>query len=202
VSEKLDPFDPNRDEAALSITHMFVRAGVDQQVVDTLLQLIQCRFEWVAKNKKRQRHIGDSLPTQVVIDDAILEILKCDPNVWNDRFHVLAYATIAMEHIVLRHSTKKKVAKRGGKVRISSLLKTDPLDVDSLRDDDAERVQEALQKLFDQDPLKATIIRSRVWAKWTFVKIGEELGISESKVRRLFRSGLALMYRELSDAAN
>lgn len=191
-SKLVDPFDESND---FSFTRIFDDAKVDDELAELVCKLMDQRLTRIAKAKKRQLTIGDSLATAELVDDAVLRLLRPNGKAFNDRLHILHTAAKAIEQIALNHLKKKH---KGG-VFVSSLSNSDPVDHKSVQPAEVEIVQSAILVLERLDPRSALIVRLRDSCCMNFEEIGEEISLSERQVRTLYRQALARLRRIIED---
>ena len=97
---------------------------------------------------------------------------------WNSRGHFFGAAARAMQRILVENARRKRSVKAGGeykRVEISQVA----AEVRG-RQVDVLEVHEALQKLEEQDPRKAELVRLRFFAGLTLSEAAGALGISAS----------------------
>jgi len=191
------PHEDEYEQSSLSLTRIFAEAGLNRQMGEMAHRVIFKRFAQVAREQKRWMGVGNSLPTMELVDDAVLRLLRSNPEQWNDRLHILATAAQAIEQLTIDHLRRKNALKRGGGVQINSLSLSDPLDPNSISSEETERVQAALMRLQEHDTDLATIVRLRAFGELSFVEIAKEMDLDADAVGYRYRKGLAWLHKEI-----
>jgi RNA polymerase sigma factor (TIGR02999 family) len=99
---------------------------------------------------------------------------------YDSRSHFLAVAATAMRQRLIDSARRRQALKRGGD------RQRQPLDEIAAPETDEEllALDEALQKLAEQDPLKARLVELRYFAGMTGAEAAKALGISPSTADR------------------
>ncbi len=108
-------------------------------------------------------------------------------------------AAQAIRRILVDHARSAKRQKRGGgqpNVRLSDVTPVVPQ-----ADFDVLALDEALQRLAQQEPLDARIVEMRFFAELTIEEVAEVLGLNEKTIRRHWAFAKAWLYSELSNDA-
>ena len=112
---------------------------------------------------------------------------------WDNRGHFLAAAAEAIRRILIDNARRKRAEKHGGR------LERVPLDNLAAAAPDGEvlALNEALDKLATNDPLKAQLVELRYFAGLTGDQAAEVLGISASTADRHWTYARAWLQAEL-----
>src|SRR5262249_19673440 len=116
---------------------------------------------------------------------------------WNGRGHFFGAAAEAMRRILVESARRRKSARRGGdRIRIE----LDPVDsaVSEPRHD-LLSLDEALEKLNQQDHEAAELVKLRYFASLTIPQAAEVLGISPRKADFVWSFARAWLRREIAD---
>ncbi len=188
------PFDQSCISSREPITEMFRRAGTDPMVANQLYELVRQRFRQIGIVRKRVLGAGDSLPTDVVVDEVFIKLLRSHPDHWQNREHVVRAAALAMQHVVINHlrrtrrNPEKELTTSGSGI-------ADPNAVES----DAElAVQDSISRLSDLHPQWATIVRLKHFGQLTFAEVATEMELTIHQVQSRHQLALAWLRRDLS----
>jgi RNA polymerase sigma factor (TIGR02999 family) len=114
---------------------------------------------------------------------------------WQNRAHFFGAAAIAMRRILVEQARRKRTAKRGGG---QANLDLDDIDIAiEAPDVDLLGLDEALDRLQEEDPRKASIVSLRFFAGLEREEIAELLGVSVRTVDREWKYCVARLHREL-----
>ena len=112
---------------------------------------------------------------------------------FNDRGHFFAAAAAAMHRILIDNARRKRAQKHGGG------LQRQPLDAVAAPEPDENllALDEALEKLAAQDPVKARLVELRYFAGLTGDQAAEALGIAPSTADRHWAYARAWLRAEI-----
>jgi RNA polymerase sigma factor (TIGR02999 family) len=113
---------------------------------------------------------------------------------WDSRGHFFAAAAEAMRRILVENARRKRSRKRGGH------LKRVELDEDFTRHSSSDHLvalDEALQKLASEDPVKAELVKLRCFAGLSHQDAARALGISRPTADRYWAYAKTRLYCEL-----
>lgn len=140
----------------------------------------------------RQRY---SIQPTELVNECSLRLFGLDKISWQDRAHFLALATTTMRRVLIDQARRKQADKREG-IEITLITSH----VGELEEAlDIERIDEALRRLEEISSEKAKIVELKFFGGLTNEEVAEVLEISESTVKRSWRSARAWLYAELND---
>jgi RNA polymerase sigma factor (TIGR02999 family) len=153
----------------------------DQQAAAQLLPLVYDELRQLAAQRLAQEKPGQTLQATALVHEAYLRLVGDDePRVYRDRRHFFAVAASAMRRILIDQARRKKTEKHGG-----GRLRQELLDLAaSPCDDELLAVNEALEQLATEDPVKARLVELRYFAGLTSDQAADVLGISPSTADR------------------
>jgi RNA polymerase sigma factor (TIGR02999 family) len=168
----------------------------DPHAADRLLPLVYDELRKLAAQKLAQEKPGQTLQATALVHEAYLRIVGGDKvQHWNSRGHFFAAAAEAVRRILVESARRKQSRKHGADwqrrdVEIDALVAAEPkMDLVAL--------DEALQRLAAQDPLKAKLVELRYFAGLTGDQAADVLGISSSSMDRHWTYTRAWLRREL-----
>lgn len=161
----------------------------DQGALNELLPLVYDELRRVAANQLRNERSDHTLQATALVHEAYLRLLEQKEVDWNNRLHFFSIAAEMMRRILVNYAIQRNAKKRGdGAAKIAldeaiSFSKEKELDVVVL--------DEVLNELARFDPDQAKIVELRFFAGLTIEETAQALGISDSTVKREWRSAKA-----------
>jgi RNA polymerase sigma factor (TIGR02999 family) len=155
-----------------------VEAG-DPSAADELLPLVYQELRTLAAAKLAHEKPGQTLQATVLVHEAWLRLVGSDADIhWNGRGHFFGAAARAMQRILVENARQKKRLRAGGEYQRVELSESTA----SVRSSsvDVLAIDEALEKLEQQDHRKAELVRLRFFAGLTLPEAARALGISSS----------------------
>jgi len=149
-----------------------------------------------------QHHLARSggpltLSATTLLHEAYLDISERERATFPDRNRFLGYASRVMRGLIIDYSRRRQAQKRGGLFEITAIA-TDVPDVGA----DADRLSdlsEALEGLEAADARLARIVDLKYFCGFSFVEIGNMLGLSERTVQRDWEKARIYLHRVLRD---
>ena len=164
------------------VTHILnaIEQG-DAKAADELLPLVYEELRLLAAQKLSREPPGQTLQATALVHEAYLRLVGMEDQNWDNRGHFFKAAAEAMRRILVERARKKKSLKYGGdkKRRIfdESLL----VATHEIRPDDLLALDDALDRLSEQDTMAAELIKLRIFGGLTVDQAAELLQISPSK---------------------
>jgi RNA polymerase sigma factor (TIGR02999 family) len=151
----------------------------EPQAAAQLLPLVYEELRKLAAQKLAQEAPGHTLQPTALVHEAYLRLVDTEKvQRWNSRGHFFAAAAEAMRRILIERARHRRSRKAGGDRQRLDLADVEPAvagpDVDLLA------LDEALEKLEQQDKRKADLVKLRFFAGLTTAQAAEALGISPS----------------------
>jgi len=167
----------------------------DPKAADQLLPLVYEELRRLAAQKMAHEAAGQTLQPTALVHEAWLRLVKTPDQSWNSRGHFFAAAAEAMRRILIDNARRKNRIRHGqGLARVD----LDRVDVAINSDDDTLiRVDAALQKLAQEDKVKAELVKLRFFIGLSIAEAGQALGLSESTAKRYWSYARAWLYDEL-----
>jgi RNA polymerase sigma factor (TIGR02999 family) len=170
-------------------------------LTNQLLLLVYDELRRLAAQKLDHEAPGQTLQSTALVHEAYLRLVG-DHNQgqhWDGRGHFFAAAAEAMRRILVENARRKHSLKRGGervRVELDALLSTAPEPAEDLL-----ALNEALDRLAAQDPLKAELVKLRYFAGMTIEETAEVLAISPATAKRYWAYARTWLYQAISGAA-
>lgn len=171
-----------------------VREG-ESEARESLLRRLYGELREMAHRELRRSAPHQTLRTTALVNEAYLRLVDSGAQDWENRRHFFFVAARAMHDVLVEEARRKATHKRGGSWRRQDLEQLDlALDADP---DEIVALADALDKLSDQDPRRAEVVRLRFFAGLTEEEIAAGLGVSHRTVTRDWRYVRAWLFQEL-----
>jgi RNA polymerase sigma factor (TIGR02999 family) len=160
----------------------------DPHAAEQLLPLVYDELRRLAAQKLAQEKSGQTLEATALVHEAYLRLVASvgresgEPErlVYRDRRHFFAAAASAMRRILIDQARRKQTEKHGGGRPLQEL----PDVAAPQPSDEMLALNEALERLASEDPVKAGLVELRYFAGLTNDQAADVLGISPSTADR------------------
>ena len=138
---------------------------------------------------------GQTLQPTALVHEAWLRVAG-EQHDWKSRRHFFSVAAEAMRRILLDRARKRRRIRHGGG--------QERIDIDSIDvaveagPEELLRVHEALDRLADEDPIKAELVKLRFFLGLRIPEAAEILGISATTAKRHWTFSRVWLYREIN----
>ena len=153
----------------------------DPQAPERLLPLVYDELRRLAAQKMARESPGQTLQATALVHEAYLRLVKsgtpAEPH-WNSRGHFFAAAAEAMRRILVEKARHKRTLKAGGDRHRQEVSEVEAPDAGP--NVDLLALNEALEKLEQQDRRRAQVVKLRFFAGLTIDETALALGISTS----------------------
>lgn len=190
------------DTPHTQVTRLLQDVGDDanrESATSELLAVVYQQLRQIAQQRMGNERTDHTLQATALVHEAFIKLVGDNDISWESRGHFFAAAAQAMRRILIDHARKSNALKRGGdfkKVPMSVVdlaANTDPEQVIAL--------DEAMDRLEQDDPRAASIVRLRFYAGLDVAETAEALGLSERTVMRDWAFARAKLFQELTDAS-
>ena len=148
----------------------------ETQAAGQLLPLVYDELRKLAAARMAEEAPGNTLNATALVHEAYLRLVgPADANRWDNRGHFFAAAAEAMRRILVDHARRKAAARRGGE-RTRLELAPD-LAITREPREDVIALDEALNRLAAEDPLKAELVKLRYFGGLTLPEAAAVLGL-------------------------
>ncbi len=167
--------------------------------LDELLPMVYDDLRAVASKALQQERTGHTLQTTALVHEAYLRLAKLREIDWENKDDVLRAAVGIMKRVLIDCARAKKTQKRdASQIAISCPVgefenKILPPAFDLLA------LDEALEKLKENDIRKAEIVDLRYFGGQSIESVARILNISEATVKRDWAFAKAWLFRELNE---
>jgi RNA polymerase sigma factor (TIGR02999 family) len=168
----------------------------DRQAAAELLPLVYAELRELARSRIARLPPGNTLQPTALVHEAYLRVVGDNDPGWDGRGHFFAAAAEAMRQVLVDQVRRKKRLKRGGDRKRMELEAFDvPL---ASPVEDILAMDEAIERLRQDDPRKAQIVMLRFFAGLTREETAAAMGLSLATIDREWRYVVARLHRELS----
>jgi RNA polymerase sigma factor (TIGR02999 family) len=151
----------------------------DGQAAEQLLPLVYQELRKLAADRMAQEKPGQTLQPTALVHEAYLRLVDVNQaQHWDSRGHFFSAAAEAMRRILVDRARHKETLRAGGDIERVELEQVESTVVKSRVDLIA--LNEALERLEQEDPRKAKLIKLRYFAGLTIPDSAEILGIATS----------------------
>ncbi len=170
----------------------------DPQAAEQLLPLVYDELRKLAAQRLAQEKPGQTLQATALVHEAYLRLVGADQaQQWNSRGHFFAAAAEAMRRILLNQARDKKRQKRGGGWRRLDLEALAV--VDNATDDQLLALDEALERLTQENPICGELVKLRFFAGLSLGEAAAALGLARRTAERNWAYARAWLYEALKE---
>lgn len=167
----------------------------DKAALDALLPLVYDELKRVASRQLASERGNHTLQATALVHEAYIRLIEQHSVDWRNRAHFFSIAAEMMRRILVNYAINRNAKKRGEGETLLSI--DEVLSFPNKQNVDLVLLDEALNKLSELDELQARIVEMRFFAGLTIEEIAEVLLISESTVKREWRSAKAWLSTQI-----
>src|SRR5262245_34813898 len=168
----------------------------DQTAASQLLPLVYDELRTLAAHKLAQEKPWQTLVATALVHEAYMRLVGDQPaNGWQGRGHFFAAAAEAMRRILVENARRKRGLKYGGglkRIELETMCSLVEPPVEELL-----ALDEALNLLAAEDPLKAELVKLRCFAGLSHQEAALALGISRTTADRYWAYARSWLYCKL-----
>jgi RNA polymerase sigma factor (TIGR02999 family) len=169
----------------------------DPDAAEQLLPLVYNELRRLAADKMLHERPGQTLQATALVHEAYLRLAEVENALhWHSRGHFFAAAAEAMRRILVENARRKRGKKHGGgceRVNLEDAVSYDPEPADELL-----CLNEALDKLNQEDPKKAELVKLRYFTGLSIQEAADVLGISRATADRYWAYAKVWLYCAIS----
>ena len=169
----------------------------DPHAAEQLLPLVYEELRRLAAHKLAQEKPGQTLQATALVHEAYLRLVDVEQaQSWNSRRHFFSAAAEAMRRILVNRARDKKRLKRGGgwqRVDLDRLAA-----VEQAADEDLIGLDDALQRLAQENKGCAELVKLRFFAGLTHEQAAASMGISRRTANRYWTYARAKLFETLT----
>ena len=154
----------------------------DPKAADELLPLVYEELRHLAAHKMANEVPGQTLQPTALVHEVWLRLGGDQQPHWQNRAHFFAAAGEAMRRILIEKARRRQRARHGGGQERVDL---DAIEIAAPEDDERLlAVHDALDRLAQEDPMKAQVVKLRFFVGLSDREVAEALGVTERTVER------------------
>jgi RNA polymerase sigma factor (TIGR02999 family) len=169
----------------------------DVRAVDELFPLVYQELRQLAAQRISKEKPGQTLQATALVHEAYLRLVGAEGQRWSGRRHFFSAAAEAMRRILIENARRKKRIRHGGGWQRVDLDKAKLVGEKS--SDELIALDEALERLSEEDKEAAELIKLRFFAGLTMEQAAEVLGMAQRTAERNWAYARAWLYKELSN---
>jgi RNA polymerase sigma factor (TIGR02999 family) len=169
----------------------------DPHAAEQLLLVVYDELRQLAAQRLSQEKPGQTLQATALVHEAYLRLVgHTGEQKWDNRGHFFAAAAEAMRRILVENARRKRTQKRGGNL-VRRTLEDLPQVAPELGED-LLALDEALEKLAKEEPVKAELVKLRHYAGLTVDQAAEALNISHATADRYWTYARAWLHAQIT----
>ena len=150
---------------------------------DSLMHTMMSELRQLAMNKLRNERQDHTLQATALVNEVFLKLKDHrEAGRWESRSHFLRTAAEAMRWILVDSARAKLAKKRGAQIKHEAKYNI-PVEL-PLPSEEIVAIHECLDKFAEEDPIKAELVKLRVFAGLSHKEAADELGISRQTADR------------------
>ena len=170
----------------------------DPKAAEELLPLVYEELRKLAAHKMANEAAGHTLQPTALVHEAWLRLGGAAGAQFENRAHFFGAAAEAMRRILIDRARRKRALRHGGgQIRVD-IGEADP--AIAAKEDELVAVDEALEKLAEEDEGLAKLVKLRFFVGLTNKECAGVLGVSEPTVERRWAFARAWLHREIRTA--
>jgi RNA polymerase sigma factor (TIGR02999 family) len=195
MAEELQP--GAADEPRPGVTGLLRQAqGGDRAALDALLPLVYRELKRIASGQLARERPGHTLQPTALVNEAYLRLVDQHSVDWRNRAHFFSIAAETMRRVLVNHALGRRAGKRGAGQTLVAL--DEAVGFPDRREVDLILLDGALNRLALLDAAQARIVELKFFAGLSNEETAEVLGLSESTVKREWRSAKAWLAAQLA----
>lgn len=185
------------------VTRILDRIDVgDPKAAEQLLPLVYDELRKLAAVKLAQEKSGQTLQATALVHEAYVRLLGNEADRgWDSRGHFFSAAAEGMRRILVDRARHKMTQKCGGgrnRVELNDNLAVSELE----KNQELLYLDIALERLEQQDPIKAKLVKLRYFSGLTGAQAAEALGIGVSTADKYWAHGKVWLRAEMNKIAD
>jgi RNA polymerase sigma factor (TIGR02999 family) len=178
------------------MTQILERADLgNREAADDLLPLVYEELRKLAASKMANEAAGNTLQPTALVHEAWLRLVGKENPKFGGRAHFFAAAAEAMRRILIDRARSKRALRHGGAHVRVDFQQLDLASPDA--DDQLLAVNDALDKLAQQDPVEAELVKLRYFVGLTVDEAASLLDISPRTARNYWAHARTWLYHQI-----
>ena len=169
----------------------------ETRAAEELLPLVYAELRRMAGARMAQEAAGHTLQPTALVHEAWLRLIESSSQTWENRGHFLGAAAEAMRRILIERARRKSRLKRGSGQVVLDIADFEI--VAAVPDDKILLVDEALERLQQENPEVARVVVLKFFGGLTNEEVAGITGVTERTVRRQWTFAKAWLYQGIVD---
>lgn len=169
----------------------------DARATDELLPLVYEELRVLAAQKLSHEAPGQTLQATALVHEAYLRLVGSEPQNWENHGHFFAAAAEAMRRILVERARRRDSIRHGAGLHKVAL--DEAIEVLDDPKEDLLALDDALNKLTQEDEQLAAVVKLRYFAGLTLSQIAQVMGVTRRTVDRHWALGRAWLYQEMAE---
>ena len=171
-----------------------VEAG-EPKAPERLLELVYSELRRLAASKMARESPGNTLQPTALVHEAWLRLVGSKNPHFENRAHFFAAAAEAMRRILIERARRRLAQRHGGGAGRVSFEECEIAAPET--DEQVLALSDALDKLAQEHPIKAELVKLRYFTGLTNQEAAEVLGLSLTTVKDYWAFARTWLYREI-----
>ncbi len=168
----------------------------EEKALEQLVRMVYSELKKIAGSMLSSERRDHTLQATELVNEAYLRLFDATRLNWQDRFHFIGSAALAMRRILIDHARKKHASKRISKDDLVPLeLSGEPF---SLPEQNILALDDALKRLAQLDPRQAKIVELRFFGGLSEQEVAALLELSRMTISREWKMAKLWLHREIS----
>jgi RNA polymerase sigma factor (TIGR02999 family) len=167
----------------------------DSHSAEELLPLVYGELRRLAAARMVQEASGHTLQPTALVHEAWLRLIDNGKRTWQNRAHFFGAAAEAMRRILIERARRKSRLKRGGGRSVLDIAELEIAEI--LPDDKVLLVDEALERLTQENPEIARVVMLKFFGGLTNEEAAEIMGVTERTIRRQWTFAKAWLFQDI-----
>jgi RNA polymerase sigma factor (TIGR02999 family) len=168
----------------------------DSAAADQLLPLVYGELRKLAAARMARETPGHTLQPTALVHEAWIRLAGSENPKFGGRAHFFAAAAEAMRRILIDRARRKRAQRHGGGQARVVMQEADL--ATEKQDDQLLAVNDALDKLADQNKVEAELVKLRYFVGMTNAEAAEALGITEASAKHYWVHARTWLYQEIT----
>jgi len=165
---------------------------------EKLLPLVYEELRRLATQRMSQEPSGQTLQATALVHEAYIRLIEAEDQNWNSSGHFFKAAAEAMRRILVENARRKRSLKRGGARQRVEFDESMHLTVEEFCPDDLLALDNALDKLLNEDPAAAELVKLHYFAGLILEEVAVIQGISRRTAVKHLAYARAWLHREIA----
>ncbi len=170
----------------------------DSEALNAVVPLVYQELKQLALGHLRRERASPAMEATALVHEAFLRMAGSPLPEFENRYHFYGIAARVMRQILVDMARSRQASKRGRELEVTL---TGLEDLGAPAGDAFLVLNDALDRLAQEHPLKERLIELRFFAGLTAEESAEALAMPVHNARRQLRLGLAWLRRDLAEAS-